>query len=600
MTPRSLGKLPSGPAADLVDTLKAGLIIVGAVLSTWPELAGRVPDAADALLHGERVLGVMGLAVVWLLSIGSCLLIAFCGSFYLRALFSIVFCASAIFVTSYDLAMSESLQVAQFERMTAEFRFLSQGVSQNQGSFNLAVLFSLPLTVGILLPSQQRFSKRRAVRLTLAGCLTSMVAVLLVAGLCWARGGNTNDDGYPAFIRPTAYWSAITVDNLLGSGSVRHIPAQGSPSEDDAAQNIVLVVDESVVADTFGRDPRLRINPQLGALASYVIDFGAAASGANCSAASNLLLQVGPRFAHAKQDLATYPWIWEYAAKAGYTTTYIDMQNTSDVLHNGMTASEHALIDHIIVAKPGLVADNDRFAGEQVAQLLHGSKKNFIYVNKVGGHFPYDSKYPASAATYKPVLGFGGNPFKATVGGQPASWLSSMSDNAGTTPFKNSYRNAVEWNFQSFFGEIQDGKWLGTSILIYTSDHGQNIFRDRGRANTHCTSGTDAAPSEGRVPLLFITGMPHWVGLLTDAAHQNYGRVSHFNLFATLLGFMGFKEDQRLDIRDPPVWSHLDPSMNFLHTYTEIQTRFGARPQFISLCTTPSRLQFDGRCDALN
>jgi len=137
-------------------------------------------------------------------------------------------------------------------------------------------------------------------------------------------------------------------------------------------------------------------------------------------------------------------------------------------------------------------------------------------------------------------------------------------------------------------------------MLIYTSDHGQNIFRERGRNNTHCSSGTEAAPSEGRVPLLFITAMPSWSAVLTEAAQRNQGRESHFNLFDTLIGFMGFPTDSQEDPRDPPVWASFSPADNFSRTYTEIHTRFGARPQWMTLCPSPARLQFDGKCAALN
>lgn len=586
---------PSKRTIHLIGAVKATFIIAGAVLSTWPELAERIPATIRALAHGESLLGIATFALTLLLSLGACLLVGFFLPLSARIPVGALFSASAIFVTTYYYAMSDSLEVAQFEPMIAEIRFLHEAIDQYWGSFFKAVMLTLPLAIGIMLPAGSRsVNAIRYLRSNAITGATSILTILLIAALCWTHGG-TGTNGYPAYLRPAAYWSAIALDNVM-SRSLEPIPPQGVAVESEAAKKIVFVVDESVVSDVFGSDPSLRIDPRLGALEKYKFDFGAAASGANCSASSNRLLQTGPRFEHANQDLAKYPWIWEYAKKAGYTTIYIDAQDTRDILHNGMTARERAFIDQVIVANPGLVSNNDRLAGERLAKLVRTPDKAFIYINKVGAHFPYDSKYPATAAPYQPVLGIAGNLFEAHLQGQSTSLRSSLADNAGTIRFKNSYRNAVEWNLNSFFAAIQDDSWLRTGVLIYTSDHGQNIFRELGRTNTHCSSGTDAAPSEGRVPLFFMTGMPQWSGIFADAANRNYGLESHFNIFASLLAFMGYSSADRPDLRDPPVWSRISPPANFLHTYTELESRFGGYSKFITLCLAPSRLDLSGRC----
>jgi hypothetical protein len=126
----------------------------------------------------------------------------------------------------------------------------------------------------------------------LIGCASFVVARLLVVVLRYARGGR-GAEGCPTFIRPAAYWSASALGDATSSGSARHIPPQGSASTSEAPENIVLA-EMRVSWARNSDDPRLRIKPQLGVLAKDMIDFDAAASGANCSAASNLHFLTAP------------------------------------------------------------------------------------------------------------------------------------------------------------------------------------------------------------------------------------------------------------------------------------------------------------------
>ena len=401
--------------------------------------------------------------------------------------------------------------------------------------------------------------------------------------------------GLPGNLRPAAYALAILADSAFGSGASARIVLADQPIDSAGIDNIVLVVDESVVSDVFDQQSSVRIEPDLGALQPLRYDFSPAASGSNCSADSNRILMVGPRQDHLKADLNVYPSIWEYAKRAGYRTVYIDEQNGMDVGAEHVMEGERDLIDQVIVAGTEPVADRDGQAGAKIDELLRNGDRHFIYVNKVGAHFPRDSKYPGRVNTYRPTLGVPGNPLLAHKAGQPHGLFESISESPGGEAFKNSYRNAVEWNLNSFFAALQDISRADRSVVIYTSDHGQNVFRENGHTNTHCSSAEGAARSEGRVPVTIFTAAQRWTAVLRAASSRNAGRVSHFNLYSSVIQFMGFPEARMQDPRDTSLWD-ASPSPAGLKTSTGIRARFGQPVPWLPLCKAGEYMALDGRC----
>ena len=77
------------------------------------------------------------------------------------------------------------------------------------------------------------------------------------------------------------------------------------------------------------------------------------------------------------------------------------------------------------------------------------------------------------------------------------------------------------------------------TVVIYTSDHGQNFNPAR---LTHCTV-EDPDPREGLVPLFVITGDDALRARLADAAAASRGRASHFSIMPTVLELLGYGHD---------------------------------------------------------
>ena len=79
---------------------------------------------------------------------------------------------------------------------------------------------------------------------------------------------------------------------------------------------------------------------------------------------------------------------------------------------------------------------------------------------------------------------------------------------------------------------------LKHTLIIYTSDHGQNLLDD-GTTRTHCGL-TDPDIHEALVPLLVFNDTPSLRPRLVEAAALNRNRSSHFQIFPTILEVLGF------------------------------------------------------------
>lgn len=564
--------------AFLVATLAA------VALSTGPELASRIAT----LVRESGLATAASYVAVWVVS-GCCLwfFLSFAPR-VVRVLIAPVFLVSAIFICSYYLAAKEPLEALGFERMLDAGSYAGDAANQYRPQLLLAVLLNLPLA-GVLLFSVLR--KDPATHATpvarTAGVLSLCLATAVIAAICWVRGGR-GTAGLPPPLRIIAYSEALFADQHFGRTAYPHRPVADTPHPGLA--HVVYVVDESVVDDVLRNGSDVLVDtPSLPSSIEY--DFGPAVSGGDCSSDSNLILRLGPRPLDLSEDLERDASIWEYAKRAGYETIYIDGQDQSDVLHNWMSARERGFIDHVYVFPKVPIALRDAAAGRLVAELTAKDTPQFIYVNKVGPHFPYDSKYPATAARYLPTAGFVGDPHAAFANQQ--HMLGTMDVLSGTVPFRNSYRNAVEWNLNSFFQALPGLPQDANTVVVYTSDHGQNLWRENGITITHCTS---VPRSTSRVPLIVFTANEKWSAILRKASRDNFGRTSHFNIFASLLGFLGYQAPYD-EPRAPPLWS-ADPSPAGLLTVKDGLTfRFGGKAAVMeTICTRGERLLPLGRC----
>lgn len=265
------------------------------------------------------------------------------------------------------------------------------------------------------------------------------------------------------------------------------------PQTAGTPRHILWLVDESVAYAEFERLIAPRLAPY------QPVDFGMAASLANCSAPSNLALRSGVdvRNAGPGLDLRRTPSIWGYARKAGYRTALIDGQ-THGAPQNFLLPPERALIDEVTSAADGIDTDV-RIAG-QLNRQLRSPDRTFTYVVLRGVHFQYKDHFPAGMI--------------------PAD-----------SPEIVQYRTALGYSKGRFFDRLLQGVDRADVAIVYQSDHGQNLTPGK---LPHCSP--EGVPAEFQIPLLaFVPDAQH--ARLAAAPHAGH---SASQVFPTLLEWMGY------------------------------------------------------------
>jgi glucan phosphoethanolaminetransferase (alkaline phosphatase superfamily) len=275
-------------------------------------------------------------------------------------------------------------------------------------------------------------------------------------------------------------------------------------------KRIIMIMDESVSGDVLSlNDPELETTPFLKN-ESRLINFGVAISGANCSIISRTIFRYGMRSGHLPEkwdEQAKRPLIWQYARRAGYRTVHIDGMAGPLYFSNGFSVKENNLIDTNIGILDNPEHTRDNKIADKVLALLADGAPIFLMVDKHGVHVPYELRYPRDE---------------------------SADHNQDRV---HHYKRAITWSVDGFFRRLMPRLDLSNTLIVYTSDHGQDLQR----ALTHCST-TNVNPVEARVPLFAATGDPSFEQRLRDAAKPGFNRTSHFEIFPTLLIAMGYDE----------------------------------------------------------
>ena len=334
-------------------------------------------------------------------------------------------------------------------------------------------------------------------------------------------------DGWPGYyVTPTCLVEYV-MDRPNSRREEVSLPLTASGRQ---ATHLVLIIDESVRGDFIDLNGEWDTTPWLKAQRG-IVNFGLSTAARNCSAESNLVLRSGanPRQLYQKdRTILNNPSIWKYARLAGYRSVYIDGQMPQGRLHSYMTFEEEQLIDEFVYmsTKPIPAYGRDVEAAKLVQQYLRSSTPTLVILNKYGIHFHYEHSYPQGQDVFRPHLD--ANEFPVD-----------------RTRMVNSYRNAARWAVDHFLRTLLEGADLSRSVIIYTSDHGQNLLED-GKPATHCRV-QNPTPQEAIVPLLVFTRMEALRMSFQAAADTNRNRTSHFQIFPTLLILMGYRPEDVVD-----------------------------------------------------
>ena len=330
-------------------------------------------------------------------------------------------------------------------------------------------------------------------------------------------------DRYPSFFRIPALFIFASQSHLYDGE--RSEPSY-SGSLGPQVEKIVLIVDESIRADILGINGYIKdTTPYLRSLETGVVNFGLAASSSNCSDYSNLILRTGLRKkAIPDQDQMSLkkPSIWQFTRRAGYYNVYLDAQSAEEWVNyqNFMNEHEATFVDEILRLRQKTAYKSDRVARDKLIDLLKQPGKTFIMFDKYGIHFPYFRSYPKKYNIFTPALELG----------EP------MNDREKSL---NSYMNGMRWSVDDWFNDLLSASGdFRNYVIIYTSDHGQNIVDD-GTLATHCRPRANRF--EGIVPMMVFSNDTAALERFKAAQATSYDRTSHFQVFPTLIRLAGYK-----------------------------------------------------------
>lgn len=345
--------------------------------------------------------------------------------------------------------------------------------------------------------------------------------ILIIIGLHTSHGFF---DRYPSFFRIPSMLVFAGISSVYDG---ERSEVTYSDSLDTQVEKIVLIVDESIRADILGINGyNKETTPYLQSLERGIVNYGLASSATNCSDYSNLILRTGIKkedIPDLNQMTLKQPSIWQFTRKAGFYNVYMDAQSAESWANyqNFMNEHEASFIDEIIRVRQEIPYTSDGVAREKLVALLKQPGKTFIMLNKYGMHFPYFRSHPKEYNFFTPALELG----------EP------MNDRERSL---NSFMNGVRWSVDDWFKTLlsESGEFK-RYVMIYTSDHGQNIVDD-GTLATHCRPRANRF--EGIVPMIIFANDEDILKTFKASQTSGFDKTSQFQVFPTLLGLAGYKD----------------------------------------------------------
>ena len=230
--------------------------------------------------------------------------------------------------------------------------------------------------------------------------------------------------------------------------------------------------------------------------------------------------------------------------EAGFYTVFLSNQqpNHSYIDFLGNQADEHLFIREADDAAAAAAADgkaNDVVAQTSDERLLpflnkamaEGHKKLFVVLHMYGSHFNYRDRYPQSRARFTPDT-----PTDAKPDNRPQ--------------LVNAYDNTILQTDYILHSIIEKLRSTGVvSAMMYTSDHGENIFDDSRRLFLHASPRPSEYDTD--VPLLVWTSeayaREHATTVDALKSNLNKGVQTSASVFPTMLSIGGISTKARVD-----------------------------------------------------
>lgn len=502
----------------------AGKVVGVVVLLTFGAHEYKIFPRMEELWNEYGILGSLGFAVFWLISIVALLVSAFLPNLYYRTALAVIFFASTWVGLTYTKITGLSVFTYDNLYVLLENLNFAGDVWSHYTNDVLFALFISSFAIVFVVSPPNDFKKLfpRIQKPVIAYSLSGLPFLILFA-IALLRGGYGLAQT-PIQYRIPALLSMITLDKIIFKENVREeVKISPQPAMEGGPINVILIVDESLRGDYIDLNIDRGTTPYLLSVRNRIANFGYASSGANCSAESNQILRYGPNLNGFDRTFQANPFIWQYAKKAGYKTIMIEGQASKGKFNNRMNKKELSYIDRFIYSSGINGYEKDMDITKIIKNQLssHDPEPMFILVVKKGLHAPYVKKVPEGKREFK----FKGDGI----------------DIRKKSGLITSYKNAVAYLIDDFFFELMENERFEQTVIIYTSDHGQNLL-DNGVHLSHCSTD-NTSPFEGVVPLLVITDNKFFKEKFDRATIKNKDKASHFNIYPTILNIFGYKNE---------------------------------------------------------
>ncbi|MDH5424044.1 MAG: sulfatase-like hydrolase/transferase [Gammaproteobacteria bacterium] len=480
----------------------------------------------DLLWHNFGGLtGIFLFLLIWFICVASFVFLCFSKNTFIKYLFVVLILLATALDIIYGYVSHSHLNYDSFAILLEARNNLSDAISFYL-IYILKSLFIISLGLFAIFFKSKSFStfdvnkSHDALILhPLSKLLIFFMPIAVIFSLSVVRGGY-GTDGLPSQYRLLGLYPLISINNYVSSKFIRSTPPEISTSEKKL--NIVLVMDESVRGDYLDINVYKGITPYLYNNRDKVINFGLALSSSNCSSGSNYIMRTGASPFNFQKSIVSNPLIWDYARNAGYESHYLEIQESEGKLNNKMTLSEKNKIENFKYFTGVSRLDKDLKSIDYIKSQISRGDNSFIYVQRAGVHFPYEGSYDLRRAKYHPHMGF------------------DIKVKSKET-MVNSYKNAIAYSVDLYFKKLFNDLDLKNTLIIYTSDHGQNLY-DNKTWLTHC-SVENTSRYEVTVPLMIITENQEIRKQFEKSAIFNKNKTSHYNIIPTILELMGYEKE---------------------------------------------------------
>lgn len=414
------------------------------------------------------------------------------------------------------------------------------------------VLLYVPLLVLAALSWARRLAlaegfRRRALRWS--GC-AAVAGVALVA-LCYAgngRQGGSDDDASEYRAEDNVYPLNVFYNLCLAvresyrsahyEENVAHFRFNARPTHcKDSAEVYVLVIGETARSADFQLYGYRRFtNPCLSREPGLLVFRNVRSQSNTTHKSVPMLLSAATAEDHDR--LYREKGILAAFREAGFHTVFISNQerNHSYIDFLGEQGDECKFIrDAAVTAKPGADAaaltSDERLLPYVKRTLAEGRRKLLIVLHTYGSHFNYRDRYPQSVARFLPDT-----PTEAKAENRPQ--------------LVNAYDNTIVQTDRLLASVITMLRRQGVAAaMLYTSDHGENIFDDSRRLFLHASPRPSRFDTD--VPLL-VWLSPQYAAQhpqVASALRSNLGKgvQSNASVFPTMLSIAGIEAAARAD-----------------------------------------------------